>query len=177
MVKSQLILLVTAIGVFVYGCKHSKNLEGTAAKTDATQLNFPRNEGKVSQIAFLTMQVKLADSLSDRYEFKVDNIMFADGVSKKQWHDEGNSFEHYYLYCEILDGNKNRIDLIKVQDPLKKVFEYSNETTNALEKKLFRSNSGSFTLRFNFTPQSKFLAVYKAETTLDKLKLLYYAQF
>ncbi|MEO6406609.1 MAG: hypothetical protein ABIY51_06040 [Ferruginibacter sp.] len=139
------------------------------------QLNLNPAKGLVGNIVFLTIEIRLADSLHDQYAFRLTDVKYAAGTLKKQFYPDETSYEQTIIYCEILDEGKNRIDLIKVQNPLMKVYEYSDEKTNMLGKKLMISNSGSFMLRFNYTERSKYIMLYKTGKTLNQLKRIYYA--
>ena len=84
-------------------------------------------------------------------------------------------FEPYNLYCEITDDNNKRVDLLKMQNPLLRVFEFSPDK-ETLGKRLVRSLTGELYLRFQLTKDSKFLTIYKPQPDLQNLKKIYHAQ-
>jgi hypothetical protein len=145
------------------------------AQQKPEQLNLERAAGAESRIVFLTMNISVEDSVKETYRLKKVEVITAGGTTKKQQADEAG-IEPGFLYCEILDADNKRTDIIRVQNPLLKVYEFTAEGSNALEKKAFKSNSGEFVLRFNLNRSARFLAVYKMKTASRELKKIYYAQ-
>lgn len=139
------------------------------------KLNISNRENAENKIIFLTLNVTVADSIQDTYNFKVVNTVLADGSLKKGSLPDQQVLEQNYFYCEIADENKKRQELIKVQNPLLKVYEYS-PNKEVLEKIVFKNMTGDFTIRFQFNKNSKYLTIYKLQPDLRTLKKVYYAQ-
>jgi len=140
--------------------------------TDNLQISGTQNSE--NKIVFLTIKITQTDSIKDTYSFKVTNTIFAEGQLKKNpmatYPPEPN-----YLFCEILDANKKRIDFIRVENPLLKVYEFNGKPGDPLEKRAVKSIQGEFNLRFQFDKSSKYLFIYKASPDYKTLKKLYHA--
>ena len=163
-----IILLLTS-------CSSQHKTQGQFKDVQPEKLNVSNKENAENKIVFLTFQMTLTDSVKDTYTFTVTNTIFAEGILNKKSFNSDIPIEPYYLYCEITDDSKKRVDMIKVQNPLTKVFEYSPDKV-ALEKKLFTSNTGELYIRFQFNKNSKYLTIYKPQSDLQTLKKIYYAQ-
>ena len=146
------------------------NKRGQDLKT--VHLKLEENRG-VNKIVFLTFSISVKDSVKDEYDLRMTDVKYADGTMKKA-NAEMNSAEARYLYCEFLNEEKETMDIIRVDNPLLRVFEYTNEGSNQLLKKAFASKVGEFVIRFNLNKQTKYLSVYKISA--NKLKKIYYAQ-
>lgn len=148
-----------------------RNAERQAAiKTADLQLE----EGKdINKIIFLTFSISVKDSVKDEYDLHKKDVKYADGILKKAGADLNNA-EPQYLYCELLNGEKERLDIVRVENPLLRVFEYSEEGSNQLQKKAFTAKTGEFVVRFNLNKQTKYLSVYKLSA--NQLKKIYHAQ-
>lgn len=157
------------------GCSGPRKNVNQVDLSKPDKLNVSSSEGSETKILFLTLNMTLTDSASDTYKFSLVKSIFAEGQLHKNSLKQEASIEPYYLYCEITDDDKKRIDLIKVQNPLLKVIEYSPEI-GTLEKKLFVSKTGEIYLRFQFSKASKYLTIYKPQTDLRTLKKIYHAQ-
>ncbi|MEO6328061.1 MAG: hypothetical protein ABIO55_03980 [Ginsengibacter sp.] len=156
-------------------CSTQHKSQNQFKEQPAEKLNVSNRENAENKIVFLTLQMTLADSLKDTYSFSLTNIIFAEGALGKNLFNNDIPVEPHYLYCEITDERKKRVEVIKVQNPLMKVFEYSADK-QTLEKKLFTSNTGELFLRFQFTKISKYLTIYKPQPGSLTLKKIYYAQ-
>ncbi|MEP7109670.1 MAG: hypothetical protein ABI760_16870 [Ferruginibacter sp.] len=157
------------------GCSSLHKSQSQLKEVQAVKLNVSNGENAENKIIFLTFQMTLADSIKDTYTFTVTNTIFAEGILNKNSFISDMPVEPYNLYCEITDDTKKRVDMIKVQNPLLKVFEYSPDKT-ILEKRLFISNTGELFLRFQLTKNSKYLTIFKPQPDLQTLKKIYYAQ-
>lgn len=167
--------LLTGIIIISLSCSSQRKSQNQSNNLKAEKLNVSSRENAENKIVFLTLNMTLLDSVKDTYSFTLTNTIFAEGTLQKKSFNNNISIEPFYLYCEISDESKKRIDMIKVQNPLMKVFEYSPDKT-ILEKKLFTSTSGELYLRFQFTRNSKYLTIYKPQNDLQTLKKIYYAQ-
>jgi len=157
------------------GCSSQNKSQSQWKNVGIEKLNVSNNENSENKIIFLTLRMTLTDSVNDTYQFSVTNTIFSEGILKKNFLKNEAMIEPYNLYCEITDDGKKRIDLIKVQNPLMKVFEYSPDK-EILEKKLVRSSTGNLHLRFQLTKNSKFLIIYKPQPDKRTLKKIYHAQ-
>lgn len=128
----------------------------TTSKRNSKQVEFEPTENlqlsgsqnSESKIVFLTIKITQTDSVKDTYSFKITNTILAEGQLKKN-PIAAFSPEPNYLYCEILDDNKRRIDFIRVENPLLKVFEFNDKPGSQLEKRAFKSTQGEFFYGFN----------------------------
>ena len=165
-------LLVTV--VFLCSCHTARQQAGTSktgsVKTEDLQLKTPDGQDK---IVFLTMQITLRDSAKDEYELLKKNVIYADGSMKKMKAGMQDA-EQQYLYCEVQDAAGKMIDVLRVENPLLRIFETSDEHTGRFEKHLVRQVTGTFVLRFNLTRETKYLSFYKLSA--NKLKKIYHAQ-
>ena len=166
-------LISITICILLNGCHPQKAIEGQPANPD--KLFASAITGAETKIVYLTLHVTLIDSINDTYSFSTLNTQFAEGILKKGNTAQDTDPDPFYFYCEITDGNKKRQDLIKVQNPLRKVYEYSPET-GILDKRIFTSKSGEFTVRFQLTANSKFFSIYRPDPASHKLKQIYYAK-
>lgn len=165
----------TTMIVLLIGCSSQHKSQSQLKDIQMENLNISKGESAGNKILFITFRMTLTDSVKDTYKFTVINTVFAEGILNKNSFNSDIAAEPYNLYCEISDENKKRLDLLKVQNPLLKVFEYSPDK-KTLEKKLFTSNTGELYLRFQFTKNSKYLTIYKPQPNLQILKKIYYAQ-
>ena len=173
-------LNIAVVSLFIIllcdGCNASKrsaaetNSRGQGLKT--ADLKLEENRG-VNKIVFLSFFISVKDSVKDEYDLRMTDVRYADGTMKKA-NAAMNSTEPQYLYCELLNGEKETLDIVRVENPLFRVFEYSNEGSNQLQKKAFTAKVGEFVIRFNLNKQTKYLSVYKISA--NKLKKIYYAQ-
>lgn len=166
---------LTGMIVLLMGCLSQHKSQSQFKDAPVEKLNVSTKENAENKIVFLTLQMTRTDSVKDTYTFAVTNTIFAEGSLSKNSFIKDIPVEPYYLYCEITDESKKRVDLIKVQNPLLKVFEYSPDK-KTLEKKLFTANTGELYLRFQLTKNSKYLTIYKPQPDLQTLKKIYYAQ-
>jgi hypothetical protein len=157
------------------GCSSQNKNVNNPVNTKPDKLNVANKENSENKILFLTLRMTLSDSTRDIYQFTVINSLFKDGTLNTNSFQHDGSIEPYHLYCEITDDNKKRTDLIKVQNPLLKVVEYSPDKER-LEKKVLVSNTGEIYLRFQFSKSSRYLTIYKPQPDLRTLKKIYYAQ-
>ena len=165
--------------VIIFVCDGCNSIKESATQTNnrgkglkIVPLKLDENR-VVNKIVFLTFSISVKDSMNDEYDLRMTNVKYADGTMKKA-NAEMNSAEEQYLYCEFLNGEKETMDIIRVDNPLFRVFEYTNEGSNQLQKKAFASKVGEFVIRFNLNKQTKYLSVYKISA--NKLKKIYYAQ-
>lgn len=121
-----------------------------------------------TRIVFLRMEIHLIDSLSDKYELTMIDVNYAEGVSKILPFSE-NAYEPQYIYCELLDSDNNRQEMVKSINPLKRVYEYTDEGSNEMKSKIIKTDTGEFTVRFNLNKQSKYIKFY---TVSSKRKLI-----
>jgi hypothetical protein len=165
--------LKTGIILFLISCSSQNKSQNQPDNVSVEKLNISSSENRENQILFLTLRMSLTDSVNDTYKFTVTNVIFAEGILNKNSFINDPPIEPHYLYCEITDDSKKRVDLIKVQNPLSRVFEYSPDS-QTLEKKLFISNTGELNLRFQFIKNSKYLTIYKPQSDLQTLKKIYH---
>jgi len=157
------------------GCSSQHKSQSQLRDLPMEKLNVTKGENTGNKILFITFRMTLTDSIKDTYKFTVVNTIFGEGILNKNSFNSDIPAEPFNLYCEISDENKKRVDLVKVQNPLLKVFEYSPDK-KTLEKKLFTSNTGELYLRFQLNKNSKYLTIYKPQPDLRTLKKIYYAQ-
>lgn len=171
----SILLLRTSLICILLGCSSQNKTVNQSNDTKPDRLHINNRENAENKILFLTLRITLTDSIMDTYKFTLLNAVFAEGtLNKSSFHSEV-AIEPFHLYCEITDNSKKRIDLIKVQNPLLKVFEYSPDK-ETLEKKLFKSTSGEIYLRFQLSNNSKYLTIYKPHPDLRTLKKIYHAE-
>lgn len=161
--------------LLLMSCSSQHKSQSQFKDVPVEKINVSNRENAENKIIFLTLRMTLTDSVKDTYKFTITNTILANGILNKNSFLTDIAIEPYNLYCEITDDSKKRVDLIKVQNPLSKVFEYSPDKQK-LEKKLFTSYSGELYLRFQFTKNSKYLSIYKPATGLRTLKKIYHAQ-
>ena len=126
-----------------------------------------------SRIVFLTMEITLKDSIGGTYGIRKTDVKYAEGIVKKSFADE-NGIEPQFIYCELLDGNKKRLDMVKTVNPLYRIFEYTDEGSNEIKSKTIKAGTGEFTVRFNLNNQTQFMSLY---TSLDnKIKKIYHGK-
>lgn len=170
----KIFLLKASLIFILLGCSSQrKNInEGNIAKAENLKVG---NKPAQDKILFLTLNMTLTDSVQDTYQFSLLQSVFAEGSLKHNLFSNEAQPEPYYLYCEITDDSKKRIDFIKVKNPLQNIIEYSSEP-GTLGKKLFVTNTGQVFLRFQFTNATKYLTIYKPQPDLRTLKKIYHAQ-
>lgn len=161
--------------IILTGCSSQKKGQGQFKNKPEEKLNLGDHQSKDNTILFLTLSMAITDSVKDTYKFAVTNTIFAKGILNVNPFKNDVVIEPYNLYCEISDDKKKRVDLIKVQNPLLKVFEYSPDKEK-LEKKLFISRTGELFLRFQFSKNAKYLTIYKPQADSRTLKMIYYVQ-
>ena len=144
-------------------------------KAKGNNLNVAGKENAENKILFLTFNITLVDSVSDTHVVSLVYAAFAPGRLHQNAFRSDTSLDPYYLYCEIAGDDKKRTTLLKVQNPLFTVLEYSPEP-GILNKKLFVKKSGEISLRFQYTKASKYLTIYKPDSGLRTLKKIYHAQ-
>lgn len=144
-------------------------------KEKAENLNISTGNYADNKILFVNFLVELVDSVKGDYKFTLSSSTLADGTLLKNAFLEKNTYEPYQLYCELSDEEHQQVEMIKMQDPLLKVFEYSPDKKN-LEKKLIPSKTGELHLRFQYTKKTKYLTIYKPNPDLRTLKIIYHAQ-
>jgi hypothetical protein len=166
--KAGLILLLIS-------CTGRNRIQSRLKDPPVEKLNVSNGKNATNKILFLTLRMTLTDSAKDTYKFTVINTIFAEGILNKNSFNHTIPIEAYNLYCEITDESKKRVELVKVQNPLLRVFEYSPDK-GILGKELIKSNTGELYLRFQLTKDSKFLTIYKPQPDLQTLKKIYYAQ-
>ena len=161
--------------LFLTGCSHQSNIQRQLKDPPVEKLNISNGENAANKILFLTLRMTLADSVKDTYEFTVIKSIFAEGILNKNSFKEDINIEPFILYCEITDDSKKRVDLVKVQNPLLKLYEYSPDKETQ-GKILVKNNSGELYLRFQLTKDAKYLTIYKPQPDFRTLKKIYYAQ-
>ncbi len=173
----MLIIRLVSVGVMVLliSCSSQKKSQRQYKNVPVEKLNLSNSENGEDKILFLTLNMTMTDSVMDTYKFAVTNTIFAKGILNGNPFKNDIVIEPYNLYCEISDDKKKRVDLIKVQNPLLKVFEYSPDKEK-LEKKLFVSKTGELFLRFQFSKNAKYLTIYKPQADSGTLKIIYYAK-
>jgi hypothetical protein len=164
-----------SILLLLISCSAPNKSQSQSENLNHEKLNISSREKAENTIVFLTLHMRITDSVKDTYQFTVTNIIFATGILKQSPFQNHVAIEPYYLYCEITDDSKKRLDLIKVQNPLLKVFEYSPDKEK-LEKKLFVNDTGELNLRFQFLKDSKYLTIYKPQSDLLTLKKIFHVQ-
>src|SRR5688572_4332618 len=115
------------------GCTASKMNNKQVESLPMENLQISGTQHSENKIVFLTIKITQTDSIKDTYSFKVTNTKFAEGQLKK---NPMGTFplEPNYLYCEILDASNNRVDFIRVENPLLKVYEFNDKPGDPLEK-------------------------------------------
>ena len=157
------------------GCNPPAKVQNQNNKERVEDLHISDKANGESKIVFLTLNITLTDSINDTYRFQVVNTIFADGILKKS-QAENMPLQPQYLYCEILDADKKRIDFIKVENPLFKIVEYNETPESPLQKKTIKSTTGEFVLRFQYNRNSKYLSIHKTENNSQNLKQIYNAR-
>ena len=127
------------------------------------------------KIIFLTFKISLEDSLTDRYSFTLISSTLADGSIKKPIFTKPFEVEKNYLYFELSADQKGMKRYEKVENPLQKEVEYPEEN-GQFGKVLMRKKTGTFTIRFQYTPSLKYLLIDKPGIDSLILKPIYRAE-
>lgn len=150
-------------------CSAPQRIEKADALMISDQLNL--NGNVTNKIVFLTFSVRQPDSTKERYAFQLINKVFADGELKKNLFSQQPVIEPYAYYYAVSNDTNEKDQLIKIADPLLMSFEYTEED-GVFRKIQVKKDSGQITIRFQWTPDVKYISVYKPHPrslTLEKI--------
>lgn len=150
-----------------------KETQANDNKQDNSDEMILERAESATRIVFLTMEITTKDSIRGAYDLRRTDVKYAEGTVKKSSADE-YGVEPQFIYCELLDGDKKRQDMVKAVNPLYRVFEYTDEGSNAIKSKTIKASSGEFTLRFNLNKQTKYMTLYISSD--NNLKQIYHGQ-
>lgn len=160
------------------GCTSTNKMLKLNKDDIAQQLNVfsqIRNANTSNKIVFLTFEVTVNDGTKDQYSFRLVHKIFADGRLKKSPYSSEPVLEQNYFYCELANANSQRLELIKTENPLQKVYEFPGDEKD-LGKQVITQQKGQFTIRFQYSEVIKYLSIFKPGSTEPKtLKKIYNA--
>lgn len=174
LILKKYIILICSLNL-LYSCntRGVQEAQSNLNKKDISHEMLLERGESGSRIVFLTMEIILKDSIRGTYDIRKTDVKYAEGTVKKSSADEfGN--EPQFIYCEILDANKKRQDMVKSVNPLYRVFEYTDEGSNEIKSKTIKAQTGEFTVRFNLNNQTKFITLYTSSD--NTLKKIYHGQ-
>lgn len=168
--------IIMPVIFILLGCKSPNKLHQQSRDEVASQLHVLNDSyANENKIVFLNFEITEIDSIREEYSFKLINKIYADGILKKSPFAVATSFEKNYLYCEISSAEKQRLDFVKTEDPLNKIYEYPGDD-KGLGKQLIKAQKGNFSIRFQYNSNMKYLTIYKlGNNNYDTLKTLYHA--
>jgi len=167
-------ILFVAIFFGLFSCGGSKNVQDMVENKKPDKLHLVLDENK--RITFLMFEVFLKDSINDLYSFLLKNKIFAEGTLKGNDFQTVTAIENNYFYFELSNKEGEKSNLIKVDDPLNKIYEHPGEGMHDLGKVILRKNSSEFDIRFQWEAKWKYLSIYKPLGNPLKLKKIYYAK-
>ncbi len=160
------------------GCSSANKLHTSKKNEQTEHLNVLNGISKTNErgkLVFLTFEVTANDSTKDQYTFRLVNKILADGRMKKSPYSSEPVIEQNYFYCELATANSERLELIKTENPLQKVYEFPGDNKD-LGKQVITQQKGQFTIRFQYSDAIKYLSIFKPGNTESKtLKKIYYA--
>ncbi|MCX7547890.1 hypothetical protein OS188_07985 [Xanthomarina sp. F1114] len=127
------------------------------------------NEKEVpARIVFLTYHIKKNTKKESDITFL--NHKLVDGKIKGYSNNEKNLSEGD-LECAFLDKDRKVLQVVKVENPLRKVVEYVNDS-NHLEKRIIELDSTQFVIRAPYMENTKYLEISEISSDKTPRKLL-----
>ena len=125
--------------------------------------NKQANEKEVPpRIVFLTYNIKINKDKETEITFVKHKLV--DGKIKGFSTTDKNQTEGD-LECAFFDNKKTVLQVVNIENPLKKIVEFVNDSGN-LEKRLIALDSTQFVIRAPYVENTKFLEI--SEITEDK---------
>lgn len=171
----QLSCLFVLLSLVHQGCHSPSNIQKESNKLPAQQLNLDKSAAE-NKIVFLTFEVSLVDSAQDSYSFLLKNKTFSEGLLKKSALTTSDPVQSGYLYYQLSSEPSAPKNLVKVQNPLQRTYEFPSEQTGSLEQRTLSNKTGNLTIRFQYQKELKYLTFYKPQTPTLTLKRVYYAE-
>lgn len=127
------------------------------------------NEKEVlARIVFLTYSIQ--KNTEKETEITFLNHKLVDGKIKDYSNNDKNTSEGD-LECVFLDSKKNVLQVLNIENPLRKVIEYVNDSGN-LEKRIIELDSTQFVIRAPYVENTKYLEISEIADDKKPKKLL-----
>lgn len=172
--NSPFLLLAIACMYACGGAGKSSTNASLPDNTKAVALNLP--DSGVGKIVFLTLQMTLLDSASEKYDFQLTQRQFVEGQLKAKSLLSGNAIEPHYLYCTVSTKSGEAKPVIPVPNPLYQVYEYPGEDAKTVAKAVFKKRTGELFLRFQWHPEDAWLTISLPNPDLKTYKTIYHAK-
>lgn len=166
------ILLCAAVWA---GCKGPVTVAGWKGPVEKTMIN--QGGQAVNKIAFLEFEVSLTDSLRNTYSCKLASYFLQEGSLRKQRFPAEVVAEPYHIYAEILDNKGIVLNTIASEDPLHQWVEApGDDEGKTMASAVIRRKAGKILVRFQYTPNSRYIRIRLPGSDSQLLKPIYYAQ-
>lgn len=128
----------------------------------------PSEKEMSPRVVFLTYNIKKNKNTETEITFLKHKLV--DGKIKGFSNNDKNQTEGD-LECAFLDSKKNVLQVVNIENPLKKIVEFVNDSGN-LEKRLIELDSTQFVIRAPYIENTKFLEIREISENQKPNKIL-----
>jgi hypothetical protein len=139
--------------------------------------NINQDGQATNKIAFLNFDISLTDSLHNIYSCKLASYVLREGSLRKQRFPPEVVTEPYHIYAEILDNKGTVLNTIAFDDPLNQWVEApGDDEGKTMASTVIRKKTGKILIRFQYTPDTRYIRIRLPGKDSRLLKPIYYAQ-